>query len=85
MVKIKFSKGKFPKKYKAVVIFKSGKTKTTSFGDVRYGQFRDTTPLKLYKNKDTLDKKKKKNYFNRHKKNYPIYSADWFSKKYLWS
>ena len=49
-----------------------------------YGQFKDRTPLKLFKAYDSLDKKKRAAYHKRHnytaKKNSPGY----FSKKYLW-
>ena len=61
------------------------KIKTIQFGSKKYQQFKDTTPLKLYSNLDHNDNKRKKNYFSRHKINYPKYSPDWFSKKYLWS
>ena len=83
-----WSKGTSNKKYR-VELWSSGKNskkiRTIQFGDSRYFQFKDTTPLKLYSSKDTLDKKKRKAYFGRHPTNYPKYSADWFSKKYLWS
>ena len=61
------------------------KIRTIQFGAVGYGQYKDTTPLKLYSSDDTLDKKRRKAYFARHPKDYPRYSADWLSKKYLWS
>jgi len=82
---IVFSRGTGFKKYKAVVFINGKKIKTTQFGDRRYGQYRDSTPLKLYSKKDSLDKKRRALYFKRHKKNYSKYTADWFSKKYLWS
>tara|TARA_R110000822_G_scaffold41325_5_gene112419 strand:- start:758 stop:1006 length:249 start_codon:yes stop_codon:yes gene_type:complete len=81
---IKFSRGTGFKKYKAKVYLRGKLVKTTQFGDKRYAQFRDKTPLKLYSKKNHLDKKRKARYYARHKKNYPRYSADWFSKKYLW-
>ena len=76
----------YNKKYKVVITPSptGGAKKTIQFGDKRYGQYKDKTPLKLYKSKDTLDKKRRKAYYNRHPKNYPRYSADWLSKKYLW-
>ena len=62
MVTFKFYKGKYPKKYK-VEVYRSGKKiKTTQFGDQRYGQYQDKTPLKLYKEKDTLDKERRRLY-----------------------
>ena len=48
MVTFKFYKGKYPKKYKVEVYRSSKKIKTTQFGDQRYGQYQDKTPLKLY-------------------------------------
>ena len=84
MVRLVFSRGSYPKKYKVVVFQDGKKIKTTQFGDRRYGHFRDKTPLKLYSHLDTLDRQKKKNYYARHNKTYPKYSADYFSKKYLW-
>ena len=71
------------KKYKVVVKFKSKSDETYHFGDKRYGQYRDSTPLKLYADKDHLDKKRQKAYFARHGKA-KRYSAKWFSHRYLW-
>jgi len=81
---IKWFRGSGFKKYKAVVYLRGKKVKTVSFGDKRYAQYKDKTPLKLYSKKNHLDKKRRARYYARHKKNYPRYSADWFSKKYLW-
>ena len=66
------------KKYKVIVQFKSKPDETYHFGDKRYGQYRDSTPLK-----DHLDKKRQKAYFARHGKA-KRYSAKWFSHRYLW-
>ena len=85
MVKLKFYAGTGKKKYKVQIIEKGKKTKTVQFGAKGYSQFKDTTPLKLYSKLDHNDKKRKANYFKRHKINYPKYSSDFFSKKYLWS
>ena len=57
MVRYKFSKGTGFKKYKVEVFVGGKKIKTTQFGDKRYAQFKDKTPLKLYSKKDHLDKK----------------------------
>lgn len=57
--------------------------KLIHFGDSRYSQYKDKTPLKLFKNKDHLDKKRRERYYKRHgkaKKDTP----KWFSHKYLW-
>ena len=63
------------------------------FGDVRYAQYKDKTPLKLYSDLDHKDKKRRENYLKRAKairnkhgeltyldKNSPNY----YSVKYLW-
>ena len=84
MVTFKFYKGKYPKKYKVEVHRSGKKIKTTQFGDQRYGQYQDKTPLKLYKKKDTLDKERRRLYRLRHNYNKPLYSPGWFSLKYLW-
>tara|TARA_R110000764_G_scaffold92621_1_gene175973 strand:+ start:583 stop:858 length:276 start_codon:yes stop_codon:yes gene_type:complete len=91
MVKYVFSKSKRKfKKYKVVIVGKDGKKiKTINFGGIRkngipYGQFKDTTPLKLYSKYDHGDKERRTRYLKRHKKDYGKLSADYFSKKYLW-
>jgi hypothetical protein len=60
-----------------------------SFGAIKrdgepYDQFKDSTPLRVYHDFDHNDPKRRERYYKRHKINYPMYSADWFSKKYLW-
>ena len=87
MVSFIFSKStRKNKKYKVIVKFKNKnkKDETYHFGDKRYGQFKDSTPLKLYSSKDNNDKKRQKSYFARHGLANK-YSAKWFSHKYLWS
>ena len=64
---IKFLKGPFPKKYTAYV--KNKKTKKIRkihFGDQRYQQYKDRTPLQLYKNKNHGTRKRMQNYYSRH-------------------
>jgi hypothetical protein len=78
-----FEKAKYPKKYNAI-LEENGKQKKIEFGDQRFQHFKDSTPLKLYSYLDHLDKKRQELYYKRHNKNYPKYSADYFSKKYLW-
>jgi hypothetical protein len=58
--------------------------KTVHFGDNRYQQYTDSTSLKLYSHLDHLDKIRRKNYYARHGKKANLYSAKWFSHKYLW-
>jgi len=86
MVKrLKWSRGTGKKKYKVVITDSSKKTKkTVQFGDRRYKQYKDKTPLKLYKKGDHLDKKRRTNYRKRHNYAKPKHSAGWFARKYLW-
>jgi len=53
-----------------------------SFGDSRFQHYRDK--IGHYKELDHKDKERRARYYKRHTKNYPKYSADWFSKKFLW-
>jgi hypothetical protein len=91
--KITFVKGTYPHKYTAIVQFKDGRTKRVSFGNQNYQQFRDSTPLQLYKNLNHFDVNRLKNYSARHSKvvdkdGKPAYkkkySRAWFSYYYLW-
>lgn len=69
------------KKYQAV--FKDG-SPSVHFGDNRYQQYRDKTAIACYKHLNHLDKQRKKRYYNRHGKDAALYSAKYFSHKYLW-
>jgi len=96
---IEFRKGPFPKKYTAYI--KNKKTKKLrkiNFGDRRYEQYRDRTPLQLYKNKNHGTRKRMQNYYSRHsgiknrkkaidkeiKDSNGLYTAKILSHKYLW-
>jgi hypothetical protein len=68
------------KKYR--VILSDGKK--IDFGDTRHFHYRDSTPLKAYSHLNHNDKKRRDLYYARHKIDYPIYTPDWLSKKYLW-
>ena len=96
---IKFTRGPYPKKYTAHVIHKKSKKKRKiHFGDVRYQQYKDRTPLKLYKHKNHLTRKRMQNYFSRHSgtknrtqaikkeklKNSYLYTPKILSHQYLW-
>lgn len=91
MKTLNFSKSKSKNK-KYSVIAPSGKL--INFGDKRYEHYKDTTPLKLYKNLDHNDKQRQKNYCNRSagikdknnkltKNN--LESPNFYARKYLWS
>lgn len=78
---IKFEKSKAKgKKYTAIL----PDGKRVNFGAEGYAQYKDRTPLKLYSHLDHNDSERRKRYYDRHNKDYPKYSPDWFSKKYLW-
>ena len=85
MVKYKFSRGKYPKKYHVIVYDDKGKKiATTSFGHQDYGQYIDRVPLKLYSHRDTRDKKRRALYHKRHNYKKRKYSSGWFSANFLW-
>ena len=78
---IKFEKSKAKgKKYAAIL----PDGKRVNFGALGYEHYKDRTPLKLYSHLDHNDSERRKLYYQRHNKDYPKYSADYFSKKYLW-
>ena len=94
-----FTKGPFQKKYTAFV--KNAKTKKIRkihFGDKRYQQYKDRTPLQLYKNKNHGTIKRMQNYYSRHsgtsnrrdaikkekEKSHGYYNAKILSHMYLW-
>ena len=96
---VKFKRGPYPKKYTAII--KNNKTKKTRiihFGDRRYQQFKDRTPLKLYQHKNHNTLKRMQNYFSRHSgtknrgnaikkeinRSNGYYTAKILSHKYLW-
>jgi len=86
------------KKYAAEVGPNVGKTRIIHFGDSRYEQYKDSTPVKAYSHKDHSDPKRRKNYFMRHSgvankteavkleinKSNGKYNAKILSHKYLW-
>jgi len=96
IVRIEKAKAKH-KKYSAIVRNKiTKKERKINFGDDRYENFKDSTPLKLFSNKNHGDKKRRKNYFMRHsgvptksqavakEKAKGKYSAKLLSHLYLW-
>ena len=81
------------KKYSVYVKGDNAKTKLIHFGDTRYQQYKDTTPLKLYSDLNHNDTIRRNRYLQRAKgikdkqgnltwkdKN----SANYYSVKYLW-
>ena len=88
------------KKYTAVVRNKeTGVERSVAFGDKRYQQYKDSSPLKTYSNLDHGDKKRRAAYFSRHSagaktkaealeheinKSDGFYNAKILSHRYLW-
>jgi hypothetical protein len=96
---IGFKRGPFPKKYTAIIQNKkTKKIRTINFGDRRYQQYKDTTPLHLYSKLNHNTRKRMQNYFLRFsgsknkkeaiikeiKKSDGYYNAKILSHKYLW-
>ncbi len=96
---IKFTRGPFPKKYTAYVKNKTThKVRKIHFGDQRYQQYKDRTPLQLYKSKNHGSRKRMQNYYSRHSgikyrqkaiekekiKSKGFYNAKILSHEYLW-
>lgn len=97
---VKFERGPNHKKYTAFVRNnKTKKVRKINFGDNRYEQFKDRTPLGLYTSKNHGDKKRQYNYYNRHsgignrkraikkeiRKSKSYYTPKILSHKYLWN
>jgi hypothetical protein len=96
---VNFAPGPNFKKYTAIVRNKStGNTRKIHFGDRRYQQYKDRTPLGRYTRKNHGDRKRMRGYFSRHsgtpkradairreiKKSGGTYNAKILSHKYLW-
>lgn len=93
MVHLIWYPGNGNKKYTVSVIFDDGMYKNVSFGDRRYAQYMDRSPLGLYSHMNHLDDKRRRIYRRRHSKitnrdGVPAYmekfSPAWFSWHYLW-
>lgn len=77
----------YNKKYDAIIKNKNtNKIVSIPFGDKRYEQYKDSTPLKLYKKLNHMDKKRRDAYRKRftHLYNPKYYSSTYFSWNYLW-
>ena len=82
---VMFEKGRYPKKYNAVLQHKETKRlKRVPFGDARYQQFYDNTGLNLYSHMNHGDKARRRLYYDRHGANAPLFSSKYFSHRYLW-
>lgn len=74
------------KKYDAILIHKTnGTLRRIPFGDSRYAQYRDQTPLHLYRHLDHHDTKRRERYRQRHRGEEKWkFSSGYFSYLYLW-
>lgn len=70
------------KKYMTDVVYNNKFYKNQHFGDIRYHQYKDQTPLKLYSHLDHNDPELKKLYHSRHKNNTGISAM--LSLEFLW-
>ena len=84
-----FSKGRYPKKYKASIRTitenvpdKFKINKNLSFGDQNYEHYYDK--IGLYHDLDHLDEDRRTNFLNRFKDKIVYPSAAWFSAELLW-
>jgi len=84
---------KSSRKNKKYMVFNNRLGSWVHFGDPRYQQYRDTTPLRLYSHLDHNDTGRRRNYLQRHhgvstkKKALSktrVGSAKYYSTKYLW-
>ena len=90
----KIFKSKNKNKKYSVYVMKNGKKTLIHFGDKRYQQFRDTTPLRLYKKLDHMDNDRRRRYLQRSRKitnkkgeltHKDKNSSNYYSIKFLWS
>lgn len=97
---IRFERSKRPhKKYTAYIQNrKTKKIRRLHFGDNRYQQYKDRTPLRLYRSLNHGSRKRMRNYFNRHsgianreeaiahekRKSNNLYTPKLLSHIYLW-
>lgn len=96
---VRFVRGPMPKKYTAFVLNKrTQKVRKIHFGDRRYEQFKDRTPLQLYRAKDHGSRARRQKYFSRHsgtrskqkaiqkevEKSGGLYTAKILSHTFLW-
>ena len=73
-----FEKGSYPKKYNALLENKeTGRKVKVSFGDRRYEQYRDSTGLGIYSDKDHLDKNRRRQYKARHSQEKKTFRNYW--------
>jgi hypothetical protein len=97
--RVTFSPGAGNKKYTATIQKTDpagrpvGRPRSVAFGDRRYGQYRDQTPLRLFAGLDHLDPSRRADYRRRHrgiltKDGRAAYAVPltpaWFSWHYLW-
>lgn len=74
------------KKYDAILQNKeTNKLLHVPFGDIRYQQYEDKTPLKLYTSLNHYDEDRRSNYLKRHESDIANrFSSGWFASHFLW-
>lgn len=89
---VRFEKSKKEgKKYDAILVNSTDREVRIPFGDKDYGQYRDTTNLKLYSHLDHFDVKRRTAYKTRHAKDVKrdsageMYSPGYFALSVLWT
>lgn len=55
-----------------------------SFGDARYGHFKDVTPVKAFTHLNHLDPERRRRYYARHGSTTDTTSARYWSHRFLW-
>lgn len=81
---IKFSKSDQKNKKYRVEFKLKGKKFVRHFGDIRYEQYRDSTPLFLYAHLNHLDSKRRAAYYKRHGRTNNAMSSKYWANRYLW-
>jgi len=72
------------KKY-SVWVMANGKPKLLHFGQLGYGQYRDTTPLRAFSHLDNNDPERRRLYFARHGFSNDETTPKYWSNRFLWS
>lgn len=72
------------KKYTADVVINGALYRNVNFGDTRYEQYKDSTPVEIrsYSNMDHMDRARRERFLARHRANNG--PAALLSKKFLW-
>ena len=76
---------KSTRRFKKYMVYVPQKGTWVHFGDVRYQQYKDSTPAHLYRRLDHHDPSRRRSFKSRHARTRSVnYSPSWFADKYLW-